>query len=86
MAVEKAIKLKTRLEIEYNNSYGQYSVRTIIPKVLYEKNGQVYIDAFCKLRGEKRTFRLDRISEIRGIEKCYLPALFLHDMIFAFQA
>ncbi len=51
-----------RVEIGYCNGYGNSSIRTIQIRNVYRSSyGQTYIRAYCELRQELRTFRLDRI-------------------------
>jgi len=53
------------IEIVYRDSRGEPSVRTIRCHRLREEGGYYYVDAECALRQAYRTFRLDRIVEIR---------------------
>ena len=57
------------VEIHYHDSYGDYSVREILPEVLYFNIDQWYIAAYCYLREESRTFRLDRIDSVKATAK-----------------
>jgi hypothetical protein len=50
------------VRIAYTNSYGQSSIRVIEPRRIFRGgNGYTYIRAWCHLRAEERTFRLDRV-------------------------
>lgn len=53
------------IEIAYQDSRGEPSVRTIRCHRLWRDADYFYIDAECALRRARRTFRLDRIVEIR---------------------
>lgn len=58
--------------IQYRDRNGKLSERDIKPIAIYRKNtGQVYIEAYCLLRGENRHFRLDRIQSLTANGKTY---------------
>jgi len=51
-----------RVRIAYTDGDGEPSIRVIEPMRIYPaRNGCTYIKAYCHLREEERTFRLDRI-------------------------
>jgi hypothetical protein len=50
--------------IVYRDMSGQVSERTIRCEAIRIDDGNIYIEAWCLLRGERRTFRLDRIEAI----------------------
>ena len=51
-----------RVRIAYTNGYGRSSIRIIEPRRIFRGgNGYTYIRAWCHLRVEERTFRLDRV-------------------------
>jgi len=51
-----------RVRIAYTDGDGEASIRVIEPMRIYRaRNGCTYIKAYCHLREEERTFRLDRI-------------------------
>ena len=52
----------SRVRIAYTDGYGQSSIRVIEPRRIFRGgNGYAYIRAWCHLRAEERTFRLDRV-------------------------
>ncbi len=67
--IADAIRDKIPLEIVYQNSNNEQSVRTVMPVVVGTMGfrGRTYqgMQAFCLNRKELRSFRLDRILEIR---------------------
>ena len=69
--LEKAIKNKTRLKITYLKPNDEKSVRVIRPEIVGKMKFQdkIYtgVLAFCELREDYRTFRIDRILEINEI-------------------
>jgi len=69
--IEKALADNLRVEISYaskdpESTANQPSrVRVIRPRTVYSLRSKLYINAFCELTGEERTFRLDRIESYR---------------------
>jgi len=68
----QAIKKRTPLEIVYLKPDDEKSTRVIVPRASGEMEfkGKTYLGvrAFCLMRGEDRTFRLDRILEMKTAE------------------
>lgn len=52
-----------RVEIVYHADGQSSATRVILPLEALENNEATYVRAYCYLRGEERTFRLDRVSE-----------------------
>ena len=50
-----------RLRIVYVNADGQQTDRLVEPNEVYASGNAVYLVAYCHLRQEQRTFRVDRI-------------------------
>jgi hypothetical protein len=72
--IEESISNNYRLEISYKDYNGKSSLRQI-SNVEYsnefQKNSSKnndHISAYCHLRNEKRTFKLNRIEKIRFVE------------------
>jgi ATP-dependent DNA helicase PIF1 len=67
--IKRAIKDKAALEITYLKPNDEKSRRAIMPYEIGEMEylGKTYmgVRAFCLMRGEDRTFRVDRILEIK---------------------
>lgn len=61
----EALTKRRALFLRYCSSEGQISERTVEPLRVGSYQGAVYLVARCMLRGEQRTFRLDRIVEMR---------------------
>lgn len=52
-----------RYKINYTDGFGDKSERIISPiKIMREPCGEFYIDAYCELRNDMRTFRSSRIK------------------------
>ena len=61
--LDQSIDPRTQVRIAYTNGYGEPSIRKIEPIRSFEgRNGYTYLKAYCHLREEERTFRMDRIS------------------------
>jgi hypothetical protein len=64
-AVQSAYERRGALTIEYfSPARGEKTVRTIEPVMLYERSGAEYVEAWCRLDDDTRTFRLDRIVSV----------------------
>lgn len=67
--IDEAVKAGKRLLIRYISAYNQETVRVVEPLEVNAYLDNIYLVAFCHLRQEQRTFRLDRILEMRAIER-----------------
>ena len=67
--LEEAIASKATIEIEYHPLDRPATVRRVDPLRLEQRGrrGTVYLIAFCHLRGEERTFRVDRIAAVEQV-------------------
>lgn len=64
----KAIETGAAIEIEYTKSDGTTSVRRLSEVQFSDEYGKAYIDAFCHLRNERRSFKIDRISRVTFVD------------------
>ncbi len=62
--IEEAMRSQTSLRIRYRGNDGQQSVRVIEPRKVTLREQAAYLVAYCHLKHEERTFRLDRIVEL----------------------
>ena len=62
--IAEALDSGGRVRMRYVNAAGQETNRTIQPLRVREDRGYQYMVAYCYLKGEQRTFRLDRIIEM----------------------
>ena len=62
--IAEALDSGGRVRMRYVNAAGQETSRTIQPLRVREDRGHQYMIAYCYLKGEQRTFRLDRIIEM----------------------
>ena len=64
-ALQIACEQRSSVTIVYfSPAHGAETTRTIEPNLLYERNGAAYVEAWCRLDGDVRTFRVDRIVRI----------------------
>ena len=63
--IEEAMRARTALRIRYLGSDGQQSERVVQPRKVTLREQATYLVAYCHLKREERTFRLDRIVELR---------------------
>jgi predicted DNA-binding transcriptional regulator YafY len=62
------------MDIEYAAADGTVTRRSIEPFVLYHDANEVWIlAAFCRMRNDFRSFRLDRIQEAMFLETRFTP-------------
>ena len=58
-----SIENSSLIRMTYTNGFGETSVRRVEPIRVYAgRNGYSYMKAYCRLREENRTFRMDRIQ------------------------
>jgi len=63
--IQEAIGLGVKLNIQYfSRSNAEVSERKIIPKEIKKDNNVSYLVAFCCMRNEERTFRIDNILHL----------------------
>lgn len=63
-ALKAAIQAGRPLRLTYLSSGGEVTDRTVEPLGLIEWGANTYLEAFCRLRRDKRHFRLDRIRDV----------------------
>ena len=61
----EAIYSNKRMFINYVDGDGEQTERWITPKQVMGLKDYVYLLAFCHLRNDERSFRLDRITDVR---------------------
>lgn len=66
--LEQAMNEGSTIEIDYEKYDGEQSHRSISNIHYSDEYGDDYISAFCHLRGEDRTFKIDRILKINGVQ------------------
>jgi DNA polymerase III epsilon subunit family exonuclease len=62
--IEEALEGEGKLLLRYVSAQGEETVRMVTPLFVEAYGGYLYLVAFCHLRHEQRSFRLDRIVEM----------------------
>lgn len=62
--IKQAIDAQLLVEMEYCSREQEITTRLFAPEIIVIFNEQWYVAGFCKLRAERRTFRLDNIIKI----------------------
>jgi predicted DNA-binding transcriptional regulator YafY len=66
--IEGALRTKGKLQITYLSAYSDVTTTRIIePIEVMVRKSNAYLLAYCHLRKERCSFRLDRILEVRSI-------------------
>ncbi len=65
----KGISKKRVVKLHYCDADYEIAKRMVIPEALVWRDGLWYLAAFCLLRGEARTFRVDRILKARETDE-----------------
>ncbi len=68
-ALQEAIPTGKPLQLRYQPEKAAATVRVVQPLEVYYDRGHGYMRAFCHLRQEERHFRLDRITELKGLSE-----------------
>lgn len=64
-ALEEALRSRRKLFLCYVDEFGSRSERWVSPVDVSMKKEYIYLRAFCHLRDAERSFRLDRVVEMR---------------------
>ena len=67
--IRRALRTESQVEIEYLDLKGNQSERTIWPVLMSFFEQTTVIAAWCTLRNDFRTFRIDRISRFHVLDK-----------------
>ncbi len=69
--VEQAATEGRCIEIEYDSIHSGLNTRTVEPYFIIFKDRAFYFVAYCRLRSEFRTFRLDRILSVKLTDELF---------------
>jgi predicted DNA-binding transcriptional regulator YafY len=72
-AVEDGIRLHRTLKLEYNSIQSGIMEREVEPYFLIFIEKAFYFVGYCYLRGDLRTFRIDRIIDVILTDKKFIP-------------
>lgn len=65
--IDDAIRNSKSITIKYIKYGGEISTRTLSDIKYSDEFGKEYIEGFCHMRQERRTFKISRIREVDGI-------------------
>ena len=68
LELEEALEQRKAVMLEYLDSQGNRTLRTIEPALVRRRGGQLVLIAHCQLRNDRRTFNLERIVRLTRIE------------------
>jgi DNA polymerase III epsilon subunit family exonuclease len=68
LELEEALDQRKPVVMEYVDGEHQRTNRVIEPLVIRRRNGELILIAYCQLRGAQRSFKLDRIVQLRRVE------------------
>ncbi|MFN8674420.1 MAG: exonuclease domain-containing protein [Candidatus Sericytochromatia bacterium] len=63
--IKEEIGKNSKINIIYKRVDGELTKRDITPLAFIKVNGKLYLEAFCYLRKEKRSFRLNKIIDCK---------------------
>ena len=66
--ISKAIRTKKAIHIDYVNMQGIHTSRVIKPIRLFKEDNKYYLEAYCELRQEDRTFRVSRMKNVTIVD------------------
>jgi len=69
--IRTAIREQTVLELLYDDGQGQHSHRRVRPIAIWTLPAGWMFSAWCELRRDFRTFRLDRIAWLSATRECF---------------
>ena len=78
--IKQAVLECKAIVIEYLDSYGKKTKRTVYPLRLLFKSKAWYVESYCTEKKDFRLFRLTRILSIRKMPKIFNRAQLLHKM------
>jgi DNA polymerase III subunit epsilon len=69
LELEEALESASPVRMEYVDGDGMATERIIQPLHVRRRKGELLLVAFCQLRNERRTFKLDRIARLLRLEQ-----------------
>jgi DNA polymerase-3 subunit epsilon len=67
MTLQEALRTGRRLHLRYQSGNAVQTSRVVQPLEMGYERGRSYLRAFCHLRQEERSFRLDRIVQVETV-------------------
>lgn len=69
--IKEAIIQHKILSFLYTSSYGETLRRTVNPLRLVFKNNAWYLQAYCRLKEDYRTFKINRAFQMNMVDECF---------------
>lgn len=63
--LDEALRQNRKLFIHYEDAFGGRTERWVSPRGVHMQNDIIYLRAYCHMRNDERSFRLDRVIEMR---------------------
>ncbi|MGF1633570.1 MAG: exonuclease domain-containing protein [Phycisphaerae bacterium] len=67
LELQEALTAKQPVEMVYLDARHRRTVRCVVPLSVSSRSGSAMLVAFCQLRNEQRTFRMDRVVGFRAL-------------------
>jgi predicted DNA-binding transcriptional regulator YafY len=71
--IEEAVQESACLEITYDSINSGFSTRVIEPYFVVFRGRAFYVIAYCQLRKDYRTFRIDQIKSLKRLDQLFQP-------------
>jgi len=71
--LRRCIDGRRQIQMLYQATSGNKTERRVDPYAMALQWGWWYLVGYCHLRGEMRTFRVDRIEDVTALEQVYAP-------------
>lgn len=71
--IEEAVASNRCIEVEYDSITSGISTRVIEPYFVVFRGRAFYVVAYCRLRQDFRTFRIDQVLRVRLLEDSFVP-------------
>jgi DNA polymerase III epsilon subunit family exonuclease len=73
LELEEALEQRKPVSMEYLDGRQMRTNRVVLPMHVRRSNGELLLVAHCHLRGEQRTFKLERIVQLTRLDSPPLP-------------
>jgi DNA polymerase III epsilon subunit family exonuclease len=74
LELEEALEQRCAVMMEYLDARQKRTQRTVEPLTIRRSGGELLMVAYCHMRQERRTFKLDRIVQLNRIDASTAPA------------
>jgi DNA polymerase III epsilon subunit family exonuclease len=81
LELEEALDQRGAVMMEYLDARQQRTKRVIEPLLLRRSGGELLLVAYCQLRNDRRTFKLDRIVQLTRISDAHAAAAVLAENV-----